>query len=350
MILSTPIKKGIIMDQSEILELESVSMVLVQITLEYLSGYTEDINSLLNTCKIDKNHIHDKDARIPMTQYYDLLKHGIAISENPYFGLNFGEKNPSHKGGHFLYYMMMNSPDLKTALENLCDYSCIIACGIQPQLVEENDFIKIVCTSSCQDQIILKHILESLFSGLVTFIKKISDNTINPVEIKFKHELTSNLDEYNRVFGNNTSFGNEQSQLIFQKKTGFQPIFLADNELLTILKKHSLKIIDRDFSSSEWTYKVSKEIKNMIHAELPGIDTVAGKLGVATRTLQVKLKNENTTFKTIQSSIRKEIAITYLQSDYPIVEIAFLLGFTEQSVFNHAFKRWTGKTPMEFRR
>ena len=33
-----------------------------------------------------------------------------------------------------------------------------------------------------------------------------------------------------------------------------------------------------------------------------------------------------------------------------LAEVAFLLGFSEQSAFTRAFKRWTGTTPASVRR
>jgi AraC-like DNA-binding protein len=49
--------------------------------------------------------------------------------------------------------------------------------------------------------------------------------------------------------------------------------------------------------------------------------------------------------------VRKEIAIGYLKDgNDSICEIALLLGFADQSAFHHAFKRWTGQTPGEYRK
>jgi AraC-like DNA-binding protein len=38
------------------------------------------------------------------------------------------------------------------------------------------------------------------------------------------------------------------------------------------------------------------------------------------------------------------------RTDYSVGEVAYLLGFAETSSFNRAFRRWTGKSPSEFRR
>jgi AraC-like DNA-binding protein len=78
---------------------------------------------------------------------------------------------------------------------------------------------------------------------------------------------------------------------------------------------------------------------------------VAKNLAVTTRNLQLKLKDEGTSFRKLFDEVRKKISIGYLKDeDASICEIALLLGFADQSAFHHAFKRWTGKTPGEYRR
>jgi len=48
--------------------------------------------------------------------------------------------------------------------------------------------------------------------------------------------------------------------------------------------------------------------------------------------------------------VKKKQAQYFLgQTDMSIVDIAFLLGYSEQSAFNRAFKKWTGCTPREYR-
>jgi AraC-like DNA-binding protein len=69
------------------------------------------------------------------------------------------------------------------------------------------------------------------------------------------------------------------------------------------------------------------------------------------RTLQRRLADEGMLFNDLLDELRLRAAKTYLaQRDIAGAEVAYLLGFAEQSSFNHAFKRWTGRTPTEFRR
>jgi len=73
-------------------------------------------------------------------------------------------------------------------------------------------------------------------------------------------------------------------------------------------------------------------------------------LGMSSRTLSRSLEKLGTSFNAIVETLRKELAEKYLkQSDLSLKEIAFLLGYTDSSSFNHAFKRWTGNTPKQAR-
>jgi AraC-like DNA-binding protein len=89
----------------------------------------------------------------------------------------------------------------------------------------------------------------------------------------------------------------------------------------------------------------------LVRGEKNSIEIIASSLGMSPRNLQFKLKEEKTTYQNLLGAVRKEIALSYLrEKEATICDIAFLLGFSEQSAFNHAFKRWTGFTPREYLR
>jgi AraC-like DNA-binding protein len=77
---------------------------------------------------------------------------------------------------------------------------------------------------------------------------------------------------------------------------------------------------------------------------------VARRLGVSSRTLSRKLAEEGTSFAEILDQLRAALARRYLHDEtLPVSEIARLLGYREVSSLTHAFKRWTGTTPRQFR-
>ena len=71
---------------------------------------------------------------------------------------------------------------------------------------------------------------------------------------------------------------------------------------------------------------------------------------MSARSLQMKLAEKDTSFQEIMDGTRHSLALGYMeQSAISITEAAYLLGFSEVSNFTRAFKRWTGKSPRDYR-
>jgi AraC-like DNA-binding protein len=97
--------------------------------------------------------------------------------------------------------------------------------------------------------------------------------------------------------------------------------------------------------------RVLHSLLRRMNGRRPSIKAVAGELAVGVRSLQKKLKEERTTFTELLDQVRKELVHSLLADPkMSFTDMAFLLGFSEQSSFNHAFRRWTGSTPKAYRR
>ena len=84
---------------------------------------------------------------------------------------------------------------------------------------------------------------------------------------------------------------------------------------------------------------------------VPTLADVASQLGMSTRTLQRRLSEAGLAYQDLIADARKSLTAQLLKrTDYALAEIAFLTGFSDQSTFTRAFKRWHGQTPASFRR
>jgi AraC-like DNA-binding protein len=87
-----------------------------------------------------------------------------------------------------------------------------------------------------------------------------------------------------------------------------------------------------------------------LHDGIPKQESIADTLHISLRSLQRRLREEETSFKGLLEDTRQALAQQYLRENHrSIGEITYLLGFSEPSNFTRAFKRWTGQTPAEFR-
>jgi AraC-like DNA-binding protein len=83
----------------------------------------------------------------------------------------------------------------------------------------------------------------------------------------------------------------------------------------------------------------------------PTLTVVAGTMAIGPRTLQRRLRDQGADFKKLVDDTRRRFALRYLgDRKNTLTEVAYLLGYSEVSAFNRAFKRWTGSTPSDYRR
>ena len=121
------------------------------------------------------------------------------------------------------------------------------------------------------------------------------------------------------------------------------PIIDADKRLLDVLRGYLVLAKHRKRPPS-----LIETVERLIVDRLSNI--VAKELAMSSRSLSRALAKLGTSFHAIVETLRKDLAHKYLeQGDLNLKEITFLLGYADISGFNHAFKRWTGKTPSDVR-
>lgn len=82
----------------------------------------------------------------------------------------------------------------------------------------------------------------------------------------------------------------------------------------------------------------------------PSIETISEKLGMYPRSLRRKLEAEGNSYRDLLAEVRMRLAIEYLRKTHMTNdEIATRLGYSDAANFRHAFVRWTGKSPSDFR-
>ena len=123
----------------------------------------------------------------------------------------------------------------------------------------------------------------------------------------------------------------------------------GDPETHKVLVTHAQTLLAQQSSSSP--LEVIKDyIIKTIPDHVPEVEEVADYLNLSVRSTQRKLQEYGTSFSQVLDAIRKELAITYLQqTQNSVLYVSERLGFSEQSAFQRAFKRWTGQTPRQFR-
>jgi AraC-like DNA-binding protein len=155
--------------------------------------------------------------------------------------------------------------------------------------------------------------------------------------------------EFRTFFGCDIVFGGDIDEVAYPKAYGRLSVVDADPYLNSLLVKYCDEALSsRRLKSSAWRLSVENAIAPLLPHGQARIAEISQRLGVSPRTLERRLACEGMTFSRVLDELRFDLAGRYLQErDMPISEVAWLLGYRESSAFNHAFKRWTGKTPKQ---
>ena len=193
------------------------------------------------------------------------------------------------------------------------------------------------------------HTVEEIITGWVSMAKKLSNHQVKPLGIYFSHECKTNIQQFEDVYGCEVKFGCDYHGIKINQSITEIPFNRHDPEIHELLCKHASHLLNR-LAERKPVESVTKFISNQLPFGVPEIEDAAKNLHVSVRTLQRKLSEHELTFSGLIDSIRKDLALSYLRNtNTKIVYITQMLGFSEQSAFQRAFKRWTGKTPRQYR-
>lgn len=129
------------------------------------------------------------------------------------------------------------------------------------------------------------------------------------------------------------------------------PLRSADATLHNLLREH----LEMELSTLPQLETRTQHLRALLVAQLPGgnatIEQVAQRMQTSVSTLGRLLEAEGTTFSDVLDELRQQLALEYLASpERSVAEVASLTGFSGPAAFHRAFRRWTGKTPLEYRR
>jgi AraC-like DNA-binding protein len=177
------------------------------------------------------------------------------------------------------------------------------------------------------------------------------DLTQPDFEVWFRHERPADISEYQRTFaGGLLNFGAPMNGFTFKREYLGLPMPDADPQLHTLISKHAEAMLAELPSALSLTERVRDLLAKELASGSPTLANISHKLAMSERTLTRHLEEEGTSFKALLEDLRHRLAVRYVrQSDLPMSEIAFLLGFSQSAAFYRAFRRWTGQTPLEYR-
>ena len=188
-------------------------------------------------------------------------------------------------------------------------------------------------------------------AAAVALAREVSQDSFAPVAIYLKSEQPADDGLYQEHFRCPIIYGADRDAVEITVAAASRPNRLSDVGMSSFFDAHLDTELDQINQTSELERRVLGHIRDALSDGVPTVAEVAAGMGMSRRTLQRRLSADGLAYQTLVDDARKSLAEQLLrQTEYALAEIAFLTGFSDQSTFTRAFKRWHGQTPAGYRR
>ena len=320
------------------------------------SAYDLDVGPLLDQSGISKENLVQSDYLIPFYQVGTFFLLVLQACRDEGVGLVVGSAVQA-KSYQVLGYAVMSSQNLDEAIDRLIRYEKLVGQLGSTVFVPagEGEASSNICKLVWQcpfDAVWVRFIKEAAIAGWVTYA--LSQAQVKNAEfiVHFDHAASSiAFERYQHVFGDRIVFNSDWCGVAFDKALLTLPFTQADPGLNAMMDRQAGVLLEMFDSKLNLVNSTREQIASRLPNGDPILEDVAEALSLTARVLQNRLKESGTTFKEVVDEVRKQLSLSYLsEEDVPLIDVAFLLGFSEQSSFSRAFKRWMGKSPMEYRK
>jgi AraC-like DNA-binding protein len=291
----------------------------------------------------------DLDERLPVASVHRTLEAVVQVTGDQQLGLKAARERTVGDSGA-MDYAIASASDVRHALEAVCRYIRLVNDALDLHLDVGGPSVVLWFENHVPlPRPAMDFQIGGIFRALTAIWSAIPSSEVT---VSFAHPAPDDASEYLLTFENvNVRFGESYFGFSFPAKHLDTPLKSADSLLHEVLRRHAEKTIAELPPVQHLSARVRSVIADNLSGGNPGIINVARRLRLSTRTLARKLEQEGTTFSALLDDIRRRLALRHVAArDLELSEIAFLLGFSQTTAFHRAFKRWTGETPLSYRK
>jgi AraC-like DNA-binding protein len=314
--------------------------------LTYVATCGHDSTSLRLLHGLRGRNLDDPDTRVADSAAVEAWRLAEQITGDDALGLHMAQSIPSG-ALDLLEYAFRSSPTLDIAFKQLARYGRAVGEHAPPVLETKDNTVSVSWRDLKQRQR-----TEFAMSFLVRLSREATGASLAPVEVSFAHGPPENLFEHRAFFRAPLRFETLSNQLLFARSDLAYPLRGADPALSGVVCRRLEKMLTAARAQQESTAaQVRRVLLESLARGEPTAAATARELGVSERTMHRRLRAEGTSFRSTLDAVRGDLAADLLRERHiGIAEIAFVLGYSEPAAFYRSFRRWTGQTPLAFRR
>ncbi len=296
----------------------------------------------------DLDKLKKHDARLPchiMQRVWDVA---VAHTQDPDLAIRVAQyfKPTAYSA---LGMTMVASRNVYDALKRASRYACFIGNAHHSYLEESKTEVAFVLRSRTDLKPLTNvHGMSATLCCLYKVLQEVAAGDLSVKEVHFEQSLPCG-DALKTFFSCPVYFASDCNKLVFEKSDLFSVQPFAQSQLASSLDDWLEEYLYKNQKNRISTRVQKILLKNILDGEID-LTMVASSLAMSIRVLQRKLQGEGTVYSELLDGCRKKLSIQLiLDNQHQLSEVSSMLGFSDQSNFTRAFRRWTGTTPLQYR-
>jgi len=319
------------------------------VAAQAIDSYGLDSQQIFSEAGVDLTDLKKPNARLPTSAMVRVWQLAIELSQDPYIALRVAKYfNPTAFSA--LGMALATSQHIYDALQRATRYSRVISDCSYTSLTENEQEValKVELKYAKQAQQYFPGV-EAIFTSMFNLLRTMAGESFNAKAVYFKHAFMGDIKPFEDFFDCPVYFSSSHNQMVFDKQHIFGEQLFSNSGLTLTLDEWV-----EDYLSKFNKILISTQVKEYLlkHLAYGKIDlpNISSALALSTRMLQRKLKEEGTSYSELLDECRQKMALKMIgHNKLPLAEVSYILGFSDQSNFSRAFKRWTGTSPNMFR-
>lgn len=312
-----------------------------------INHYGIDPVPLYRQAGLDPESIGKAGVRYPFSQLRDLWHAAMEATGDPCVGIVAGEHcRPTTL--QILGFAWLASTSLERALDRWCRYHRIASTAASVETRDESDYrvYRLRAAPGVRGMPVV--LGEAGLAALLTMCRRASYPDFAPVWVRIKRPDPGQMDRFVEVFGCPVEFDAGENAIALKLEDLRRTLPAGNLDLAT----GADRLLDRmmeEVDEGPTTARVRALLIRHLSSGRVTEGEIAGMLNRSTSSLQRDLRAEGTTFRKLLEATRQNMADRLLKSENrSIGQTAFMLGYSDQSTFTRAFRRWHGVSPGQF--
>jgi AraC-like DNA-binding protein len=319
-----------------------------QIFLRLLEMHGIDAEAFVREGGYAPETFRDPSARLPTRAVDAAARAAAERIADPAFALRAARCwHPSNLGA--LGFAWLASSTLRTALRRLERYNRILTEKATYRLEDSARGLRLVFEHGRKDPVVAALGTDYALSIVLDMCRMNFGAALRAQEATLRRTRPADPAPWEHFFGCRVQFGAARDSFLLARRDVDEPLPVSNRQIAgTLDAVLARQLADLDRANVAARCKAVL-LERLASGDAP-VEDIARTLHMSPRTLQRKLADADLTYQRLVDETRRDLALRYIEEPgKSITEITFLLGFSGQSAFTRAFRRWTGKAPSEYR-